>query len=153
MKIITQFFMVLAIFCLIFAGEKIEAAVSITVTGSWSEIIDELDLQAGAGSDLIDTYESASDAVRITISDTAGPSDAWRVDVRKVDTKWHSNFILTVKKTSPPVKEVVVEDVDKEFFSRKGDGIYDVQVILGGVSITIPPGTYVTTVIYTVIDT
>lgn len=135
------------------------AAISITVTGSWSETIDELDLQAGAGSDLIGTYESASDAVSISIS---GAVSTWRLDVKKVDTNWHSDLILWVRRTTVGTGGTVsggtdylqVSGTDQPFISGSGDvsGIA-VQLKLSGMSIQVPQDTYTTTVYYTALDT
>ncbi len=146
----------------IFLADKAESAISITLTGGWSETIDENDLQAGAGSDLIDTYESDSDAVSISISEATGAEDTWRVDVKKVDTNWHGNFILYVKRTSDGTGGSVsggtsyqqMTDTYQSFFSGSDDvsGI-NVQLKLSGVSIQIPLDIYTTTVYYTVVDT
>jgi len=134
-------------------------AISITVTGSWSETIDALDLQAGAGSDLISTYESAAEAVSIDISATSGN---WGLDVKKIDTNWHSNLHLHVKKTSDGTGSgsisggdsyQEVTDIDQSFFSGNGDrSNVNVQLKLNGVSIQVPPDTYTTTIYYTVTD-
>ena len=146
---------------IIFLGTKAGAVVSITVIGDWSETINASDLQAGAGSDLIDSYQSASDAVSISISGTTSASDAWRVDVKKVDTNWHGDFILYVKRASDGGGGSVsggtsyqqVTDTYQSFFSGSDDvsGI-NVQLKLSGVSIQIPPDIYTTTVYYTVVD-
>lgn len=162
MKITTKFLILFIIFGLMAIDKKVQAQISITVTGDWSETIDASDLQAGAGSDLIDTYESASDAVSINISGTTGAGDNWRVDVKKVDTNWHGNFILYVKRTSDGTGGTVsggtsyqqVTDTYQSFFSGSDDvsGI-NVQLKLSGVSIQIPPDIYTTTVYYTVVDT
>ena len=134
-------------------------AISITATGSWSETIDASDLQAGAGSDLISTYESAADAVIIDITDTSG---AWGLDVKKIDTNWHSNLHLHVKRTSDGqgpgsisggTSYQEVTDTDLSFFS--GDrwrSDVDIQLKLTGVSIQVPLDTYTTTVYYTIFD-
>ena len=159
MRITTKFLILLIIFVSITIWEKIQAAISITVTGSWTQTIDASDLQAGAGSDLIDTYESASDAVSIDISQTGGD---WRVDVKKVDTNWHSNFQLSVRRTSSGTGSGTISggtsyqevtDTDQSFFNgtKSRDGI-NVQLKLSGVSVQIPPDTYSTTVYYTVVD-
>lgn len=133
-----------ALFLLI--GQRSADAVTITVTGSWNLTINADDLQGGAGTDLEPVYRSASDQIRLDIQ-AAG---SWRVDVRKNDTNWHSNFVLRVRKTSGRQNPVVtVGDTDTEFFSGNGDRTPRVRVILRNVSIAIPPDTYVTTVIYT----
>jgi len=135
-------------------------AISITVTGSWSETINASDLQAGAGSDLVSTYESAADTVSIDISATSGN---WGLDVKKIDTNWHSNLHLHVKRTSDGTYEPAnisdgttyqeVTGINTSFFSGSGDGIdVNVQLKLTGVSIQVPLDTYTTTVYYTVSD-
>lgn len=141
---------------------RVLAVISITVTGSWSETIDASDLQAGAGSDLNSTYESGSSQVSIDISGTAGGGDDWRVDVKKVDTIWHGNLTLWVKRTSAGTGGSVsggtfyqpVGGTDSSFFNGSDDvsGI-EVQLQLTGVSVSVPPNTYTTTVTYTVVDT
>jgi hypothetical protein len=76
-------------------------AIDITASGGWSETIDQFDLVSGAGSQLVDTYESATDATSIDITNTLDKRDAWRVDVRRVDGGgWHGDFTLYVKRTS-----------------------------------------------------
>jgi hypothetical protein len=136
-------------------------AQDITVTGSWSETIDGSDLQSGAGSDLIDTYESQSDQIIIDI--TGAGMDSWRVDVSKVDGNWHGNFQLYVRRTSDgigvgPINGGTtyqeVTDTDQSFFdSQQSRTDIHVQLKLEGVSIQIPPDTYSTTVYYTVVNT
>lgn len=134
-------------------------AISITVTGSWSETIDESDLQGGAGSDLIDTYESAANAGIIDISATIGD---WGLDVKKVDTNWHGDFHLYAKRTSDGTGSgsisggdtyQEVTNTDASFFSGNDDrSNVDIQLQLTGVSIQVPPDIYTTTVYYTVSD-
>jgi hypothetical protein len=160
MRITTTLLILQIIFLSISIGKKIQA-IDIVVTGSWVLSIDASDLQAGAGSDLVDTYESAADAVSISISGTTGASDNWRVDVKKVDTDWDSSFYLYVKRTSGGTGGSVsggtdyqeITDVDQSFFDGSDDvsGI-GIQLKLSGVSVQIPPDTYSTTVYYTVVD-
>ena len=134
-------------------------AIVITVTGNWAETIDASDLQAGPGSDLFGTYESASNVGVIDISSTAGN---WALNVGKANTNWHANFHLYVKRTSngsgsgtitggTAYQEIT--DSDLPFFNGSDDrsGI-NVQLKLDGVAIQVPPDTYTTTVWYTVYD-
>lgn len=148
------------IFVIIFlAGTA--GAIDITAAGSWSLSIASSDLTAGAGSDLKSDYESAADAVSISISATTDASDAWRVDVKKVDTNWHGNFTLYVRRTSDGAGGSVtggaayqqVGNTGASFFSGSGNvsGV-KVQLKLSGVSLQIPPDTYTATVYYTVVD-
>lgn len=138
-------------------------AIDITVSGDWSRTITASDLQAGAGSDLASTYESASNQASITISGTGGNTDAWRVDVRRTDTTWHANFTLSVKRTadgsggggiSGGTAYQAITTTDASFFSGTGDrtGV-TAQLKLEGMSVQVPPATYSTTITYTVVDT
>lgn len=150
---------------LLVAGQFSEAEISIDATGDgWAETIDAADLQAGAGSDLVGAYESATDAGSLTISGTAGNDDAWRVEVRRTDsTNWHSNFILSVKRTGDGSGDGAItggtgyqkisNESNDTFFSGAGDrsGI-PLQFKLGGMSLQVPPATYSTTITYTVVD-
>jgi hypothetical protein len=135
-------------------------AISITVTGDWSEIIDSGDLQGGAGSNLKSSYESVDGAISIDIAETGGD---WWVNVKKIDTKWHSNLHLYVQRTTDgtglgsiagdlKVYQEVTNS-DQGFFSGSLDrsGI-NIQLKLIGVSIQVPPDSYETTVWYTVSD-
>lgn len=158
MKNTVRHIVLLLLFLLIFTGGICWAA-DIKSIGSWSETIDSLDLQAGPGSDLIGTYESASNQIKINVEST---NEYWRVDVRKSDTNWHSNFQLSVRRTSDgtgnsPVSGGTsyqeITDIDQSFFNghRQRTDI-DVQLKLTGISIQIPPDTYTTTVNYTVVE-
>ncbi len=135
----------------------------ISMSGGWSKTVNALDLQGGPGSDFIDTYESASDAISIDISGTTGDSDNWRVDVKKIDTEWHASLHYYVKRTADgsgtgsisgggAYQEVT--DTYQSFFNGSGDrnGI-DAQLRISGVSTQLNIDTYSTTVYYTVVDT
>lgn len=152
---------VLLLLFLLISSYGICWAIDIKSTGSWSETIDSLDLQAGPGSDLIGTYESASNQIKINVESTM---QNWRVDVKKSDTNWHSNFQLYIRRTSDgtgnPQSSISggttyqqVTDIDQSLFNgyRERTDI-DVQLKLTGVSIQIPPDTYATTVNYTVVE-
>ena len=136
------------------------AAISIGVSGSWFETIDENDLVGGPGSDLQSTYESAADQVSIDIE--GADSQSWRVDVRKIDTDWHGDLGLYVRRTSDGTGDgqitggtsyEQVTDTYQELFSgdRDRSGI-NLQLMLDGVSAGLPCGNYLTTVYYTVVE-
>ena len=146
----------------LFTWGSASAAISISLVGVWSETVDESDLAGGAGSDLISTYESASNQVSIDITGTTGDSDAWRIDVKKTDTSWHSDLHLSLRRTSDGSGSGSITggtsyqeatDTFTEFFSGSGDrtGI-NVQLKITGVSVNVPTDTYSTTVYYTVVD-
>ena len=158
-----KFAILILLFGFIFLADQEAGSIDIAVAGSWSETINAFDLISGAGSDLTDSYESAPDAVSITISGAAGVLlNAWRIEVKKVDTNWHGDFILWVRRTSDGTGGAVsggtpyqqVTDTDSPFFNGSGDvsGI-KVQLKLSGVSLQVHPDTYTTTVCYTVVDT
>ncbi len=157
-----KFAISILLFGLIFLANRAEGAISVTLTGDWNLTITSSDLISGAGSDLKSDYESSVDAVSISISGTTGALDSWRIDVDKVDSNWHSDLILYVKRTSDGTGGSVsggtsyqqVTDTNQSFFSGSDDvsGI-SVQSKLSGVSIQIPPDTYATAVYYTVVDT
>jgi hypothetical protein len=139
-------------FLLIFFCE-ISWSTDITVTGSgWSENIDALNLLAGAGSNLIDTYQSAADAVQLNITATGN----WKVQVEKTDSTLPGGLHLYIRKTSTPEGSYQeVTDIDQDFLGVSGTGNtnVNVQFKLTGVSIQVlPPGSYSATIQYTVFD-
>lgn len=158
MKTVTKFLVLFAVLGLIAAGEKGEAAEVITVSGSWSETIDASDLVGGAGSGLIGTYESNWDQIVLDIDVGRGK---FRVDVSKINTYWHSDFQLRVRRTSDGTGDGKISggtsyqeitDTYQSFFTFKKDrtGI-ELQLELSGVSVQVAPDTYTTTVYYTIV--
>lgn len=157
-KILIIFFLI----PLFFAAQTAHAAISITVTGNWiDETIDKNDLVAGAGSDLQSVYTSVSGQVSIDISGSSGPTDAWRIDIRKIDSNWNSSLHPYVMRTSDGTGGSVsgggsyqeVTDINTSFFSGSGDvtGL-NVQLRMTGASIQINPASYSTVLYYTVVD-
>ena len=137
-------------------------AIDIGASGGWTETIDENDLQSGAGSNLIDTYESVTNASTANISNCTGDSDNWRVDVRRFDSIWDGDFTICVKRTSDGtgtgsisggLSYIEVTTTYVEFFSGAGnrDNI-DLQYELTGMSVSALSDNYSTTVVFTVVD-
>jgi hypothetical protein len=132
-------------------------AISISATGSWNETIGSP--PPAAGSDLPNTCESASNAISINITSTSGN---WGLTVRKIDSKWHDNLHLYIKRASNGTGTGTISggssyqevtDIYQNFFSGNSDrNNVSVQFELTGVSIQVPPDTYTTTVYYTVSD-
>ncbi len=147
----------LALLLIFLVSIRASAQGTITVTGEWSLTIDQNNLVAGAGSDLMDTYESATNQVLIGVW---GPDRTWRVDVHRVDTQWHSNFILQVRRQANNriiggLTYQTITPVAQEFFrSRNRRNVTGIQVQfrLMGVSINIDPAIYTTTVVYTLVN-
>lgn len=139
-----------------------EAEIIVSTTGDWSLSVGSSDLQSGAGSDLIADYDNAGSPGIISIAGTSGDADAWRIDVRRVDLQWDSGLTLRVKRISDGLGGGSVSGgesyldiglADFTFFSGLGDrsGV-QVQFQLSGVSLQLPPDTYSTTIVYTVVD-
>lgn len=137
------------------------SAPSITGTGSWILTIGVLDLIAGAGSELVASYESAVDAVLLSPNPVPA-KPAWRVDVSRVDTAWPGSFVLWIKRTgdgtgsgsiSDGTTYLTVTTTDQPFFTGSEDRAnVPIQFQLTGISTQIPPGDYTTTVYYTIVQ-
>ncbi|MGE5558831.1 MAG: hypothetical protein ACM3WV_09490 [Bacillota bacterium] len=149
----------LLLFCAFLAHVQ---AIDITSAGAWNETIDASDLIAGAGSGLIDTYESANILI-LSIANCLDDTDNWRVDVKRADVVWHGDLFLSVRRTSDGtgsgtiaggLSYIPVDAMDTAFFSGAGDrSNINLQFKLSGISLNLPPDIYSTVVVYTVIDT
>ncbi len=141
----------------------IDILVAPKVPGGWFETIDYWDLLARAGSNLESEYESESDTESIDISGTTGSDDNWRVDVKKIDSNWDNNLVLSVERMSNGTGQgsiyggaayLQLTDTYQTFFSGSGDrsGIY-IQCKISGLSVgNIYLDNYFTTIYYTVVD-
>jgi hypothetical protein len=97
--------------------------------------------------------------VVIDISITAGN---WALDVKKLDATWHNNLHLYIMRTSDGSGLGTISggatyqeltDANLSFFSGSNDrSNINIQLKLTGVTITVPPNVYNTTVYYTVYD-
>ena len=138
---------------------------SLGCDGSWSKTITASNLTSGAGSNLTSTYESSTSQANIDISLTLGILDRWRVDVHKVDGTWHSDVHLYIRRSSDGWTDlglgtisggssyIEVTGVSQTFYSGSGNRYdADVQLKLTGISLSIPPGTYSTTVYITLVN-
>lgn len=131
--------------------------VDITASGGWSGVIGAADLIAGAGSNIGDK-DSAPNATFLMVSATGY---SWRVDVRRSDMSWNSNLILYARRTSDGTGSgivfggtsfVPVGTIAVSFFSGNGSRAnMGVQYRLHS-SVSVPPGNYSTTIIYTVVQ-
>jgi len=138
---------------------NLDAAISISVTGSWSRTISQTDLQSQtAGSDLTAAYESATNQAVIGVSGATLLN--WRVSVKRTDTSWNANFHLYVKRTGngsgvgsisggTAYQEITTSNVSFFTGSYNRSGI-NAQQKLDGVSCQIPAASYTTTIVYTV---
>ncbi len=148
--------------CVILLATVADAQIAISVTGDIFKTIDAADLQAGAGSALYPTYESAADATLVSLSGTADPGDAWRVDVKRVDATWSAALALVIRRTgsgtggsvSGGLVYLEILTADQTLFSGSGDVVgVPFQFKLSGMSIQVPAGTYSTAIWFTVVDT
>jgi hypothetical protein len=141
---------------------KVEA-IDLSAAGGWNENVNASDLVSGVGSNLVDTYESTTNATNVNISNCMGDSDNWRVDVRRVDEGgWYGGFALYVKRTSDGTGNGFVSDgfdyieitsTDTPFFTGAGDrSNINIQYQLTGMSINVSPNNYHTTIMFTVVD-
>jgi hypothetical protein len=144
-----------------FIAWNLAQAADITITGSWSRVIGAGDLTGGPGSNLTATYSSAANQVIMGVTSGAGMN--WRVDVRRIDTIWHANFVLSIRRTSNGggtgtiaggTIYLQITTTSQTFVTGSGSrtGVA-LQERLGGVSVSIPAATYTTTIQYTVVDT
>lgn len=138
-------------------------AVSVNVSsGNWSLLVDDSDLQGGAGSNMKPSYESTGSPSYVTVYGTSGLSDNWRIDVKRIDSVWDPNLTLSVKRTTDgtglgPIaggdSYMQIGPTDSAFFSGSGDrNNIPLEMELGGMSLQVPPSTYSTTIVYTVVE-
>jgi hypothetical protein len=150
------------LFTLIIAETSFAPLPSVTVTGTdWVLTIDSSDLQSGAGSDLVSSYENTAGAILIELTGLLGQQNNYRVDVSKSDTNWHGNFRLFVKRTGDGTGNGTITggttyqeitNTDQQFWTGvNGRHNVPIQLKLDNVSVQIPPDTYTTTVNYTVV--
>jgi hypothetical protein len=146
----------LVVFFVLLLG-KAEGLEDITATGGWTRTITTSDLISGAGSNLQNTYTSVSNATVLTLTS----SGAWRVDVQRTDTSWRAEFTLSAQRTSNGTGSgtisggqsyIAVTAVAQEFFRGTFNrNNVNAQYRLAGMSVTIPPATYTTTVTFTIV--
>ncbi|MCD6360567.1 MAG: hypothetical protein J7M38_06825 [Armatimonadetes bacterium] len=138
-------------------------ATEIFVVGDWTGLtIAGWSLAGGAGADLVSSRESAPDQTLIAITDTSCSPGGWRVDARRSDVHWPSRLSLSVRRTGDGSGPGDIQGgrtyqeltpTDSALFSGTGDRLdIPLQYRLDGISIDLPPGSYATTVVYTVVD-
>ncbi len=132
-------------------------------SGTWATTINATHLQAGAGSELVSTDQSATSQIVIEVSATAGSSDSWRLDVRRADSTWPSEIGLWVRRTGGGsgtgsidggLAWIEVGATDISFFSGEGDrDSIPVQLRITGLSLGLSPDSFLSTVHYSLVDT
>jgi hypothetical protein len=132
-------------------------------TGDWYLTIGSADLVSGPGSNLPSYFESASNLISIDITGAIDDNDNWRVDVKKTDGTWNIALHLNAYRTndgsgtgsiSGGTSYQEITSTDSQFFNGRGDrSDITVRLKMSGISVTLPPATYSTTVTFTVVDT
>ncbi len=154
-------YLAIVLFCVISCSAP-SYAIDISASGSWSPSQGASDLAAGAGSDLVASIQSNTDQVLVSINNTLGNGDLWRIDVRRSDISWPAGLTLYAARTgagtgggsiSGGTSYQAISTSDASFFSGAGDrtGI-TVQLKMTGMSVTQSPGSYSTSMILTVVD-
>ena len=148
-----MFIMILS-FCLAFSAPVY--ATDLTAVGDWTGLIVDPYRQS--------VYESNPDATVLNVINTAGTKN-WRVSVRaSYDSNWPADVTLYIRPSaegrgdseSSPVGVgvyVAVTTSDNIFLESKSDttGI-PIQYKLSGLSLSVPPGSYSTSVSFTVVE-
>jgi hypothetical protein len=132
---------------------------AISVAGTWSLLLDATMLEAGAGSNFIEPIASATGQVLVDINPRSY-GRTWSVYVHKQDTFWDSSLHLDIRRQpftniSGGLSYFELTDIDQEFFystQRKKCNDIQIQFQLRGASVSLTPGTYSTTVVYTLVD-
>jgi len=140
-------------------------AISVDINGSWTETVNKYNLMAGTGSDLSNQIESSGDSINVDITFSTSADDTWRIDARRSDTNWNSNLGLYLRRSNDGVTGVYAGSIsggtvyqelmntDLQFFIGSGDRVnVNLQFMVSGMSLQIPPGTYSTTLYLTVVD-
>jgi hypothetical protein len=124
-------------------------AADISVTNNWHFEIGQGSLQGGAGTGLPGTWQSAPNQCEISVSNTQG--GAWTINIQKVDTNWNSSLALWVRRTDITSSYQRIDNISKAFFTGSGDKVIPIQFQITGVSLSISPSEYDTTIHYSVI--
>lgn len=137
-------------------------AIDIAVTGNWVFSVGAGDLAGGPGSDLIPEKESASSLITQSVSDAWFLT--WRVDVSRSGGTWDPNLRLWIRRTNNGtggfggvnggLSYVEITAIARAYITGwwNRSGITH-QEKVSGLSVNIPPGTYSTTVVWTVVQT
>ena len=128
--------------------------------GTWNLTVNSANLgpPAEAGQQLTSTYTSAAVTSSLTVTG-AGNSNPWRINVRKSDGSWNSQFSLEIERTSdgsgngtitPDPGFIQVTDTDSVFITGTGNR-RDMNCLyrLSNITLLVPPGNYSTTIIFT----
>lgn len=136
--------------------------INVATSGSWVLEIDETDLESGAGSDLTDTYLSASNQVTLEI-DVPPTNSGWSVSITRNDLRWDPDLTLYARRTTNGsgsgsinggTDYQEIKSFEEAFFTGSGDrSNIQVEFRLEGVSVTtLTADNYRTMITYTITD-
>jgi len=143
------------------AGQPSRFGTFTTTSGTWTLSIGETEL-TGIGTDVSSTYAPATASGFVTMSITVGGYTNWRVTAVRSAGTWNASLLLSVVLTnrgtpqvgSPLNTTLLLTTTDTEFITGTTDcgatTPVGVTLSLGGISVTLGPGTYATTVTYTI---
>lgn len=129
----------------------------LTSSGDWSESITAANLVSGAGSDLQPQFESVSGITTLTIGNAPG---SWTLRVRIAGSGGHSNVTVHVKRTSGGsgsgsisggTAYMALTGGNSTLFSgAENRSNISLQFKLTGLSRSVSPATYLSSIIFTV---
>jgi hypothetical protein len=139
-------------------------SVSPKASGGWNFILGKDNIPGGPGGNVTGDYESPADIESLTIGGCSGAADAWRIDIKKTDTLWDGDLVISarVRNTGTGDGTVsasgtyqVLTDTSTPFFSGKGNRAdITVQLKVSGISVSrIQAGRYLADLLYTLTDT
>lgn len=144
-------------FLTLFALTGLAHSADLTSIGDWSENVTAANLVSGAGSDLQSQIESISGVTTLTISNAPG---AWTLRARRSSSQWNNNLAVYAKRTSAGSGSgtisggnayVELTGNDSEIFSgTENRGSIAIQFKLTGLSRSVSPATYISSIIFTV---
>ena len=146
MKIKPDIF-VFIIFILIITT-KVCSGANISADGGCSFNFDASNLLSGAGSNFAGSPESTPDQIDLTIANTGGAG--WRISAQKIDALWNNNLLLWIRRNDISADYQQIDNINRTVFTGTGDNILPLQFKLSGISVSVPPGVYNTTVSYTI---
>jgi hypothetical protein len=138
------------------------AAIDISLAGNWAPRVGGDHRFSESRARLDSPCESTIDAIVLNISNTRDSAHKWRVAIRRADVNWPEPAVLWAKRTGAGAGAGHVEGGDfyqevtggdQAFFSGTGDrnGI-TISLRITGLSASVSPDRYLTSVIYTVVD-
>lgn len=135
----------------------------ISSSGKWSETLDRQDFMGPSGFKLIDELESDPAEVELVITSIFTTPRKWKVNVKRSDTNWPKALDLWIRRTGDGTiseggtikhgaKYSKVKANEKKFFAGQAKWVWGipVQFKLQGLSSVLSPGTFSTTITYTI---